>query len=765
MPRSVDQHARLSTAIFGSLIVALLLVGALAFNRLDAIARAAEQAEVSQRILRTLDHGITHLADAESGVRGYLLTRDELFGEAIAVHLERARLESDKLVALAASDPDRAAIADEFQSTLAKRLAEVEADVERIEHGYDLAVRSPRRSGDVTPMTAAIRDVAARIRVEEEARFETLDRRREQARTASVAVFAAILVIALGMGLLAIVNVIDSARRTRRVEAAMAERAAAQHQVVERERELVALANSMPQLVWAANAGGEYDYFNQRWYDYTGMSQDAPASDWQRFVHPDDAAHTMKVWTCCAKNGEPYQIEYRLRHSDGSYRWFMARAVPLRDPEGRIVRWFGTSTDIEEEKRLAAERDGILDSERVARSEAERANRLKDEFVAIVSHELRTPLNAVLGWVRLLRKEPTVEAIEPELLEQGLEVIQRNAESQARLVDDLLDTSRAMAGKLRLELRPVDIAELVAEAVETIRPAAEAKQVDLEVAIKPSPPSITADPNRMRQVTWNLVSNAIKFTPRGGRVRVALASTNELLRLTVSDTGQGIAPEFLPHAFERFGQADGSTTRRHGGLGLGLSVVKQIVELHGGTVAVESEGDGRGSCFTVELPLASPSPEPTGGASDSRTETATPLAGADVLVVDDDRDARDLVARVLREYGARTRVAASVAEAIDLYTAARPSAIVSDIGMPDEDGVDLIRRVREIEAGDRRSTPAAALSALSRPMDRDRSLAAGFDAHIAKPVEPERLADTLAELLARDADNSLDRSTHRREDA
>jgi len=757
LPRSIKQHALLSTAVFGSLIVALLLVGTLAFYRLEAIADAAEQADASQRILRTVDRAISQLADAEAGVRGYLLTRNASFGETIAVSLGRAEMESDQLVALAADDVDRRRDADELQSLLSLRLAEIRRDVERIEHGHDDAVHAPIQSGAVTDAMTAIRVVADRIRAEEKIRLSTLDRKREVARDASVAVFSLILVIALGMGCLAIVNVIDSARRARRVEEAMTELAAAQRTVVEREREMVALANSMPQLVWAANARGDHDYFNRRWYDYTGMAPDAPASEWRSFLHPDDVEHTMKVWTCCARNGEPYQIEYRLRRADGSYRWFMGRAVPLRDSAGRVVRWFGTSTDIEQEKAHAAERDGILESERIARSEAERANRLKDEFVAIVSHELRTPLNAVLGWVRLLRKDPTDES-----LEQGLEVIQRNAEAQARLVDDLLDTSRAMAGKLRLEVRPVDFATLVTEAVETIRPAADAKKVDLEIEIDRSPSPITADPNRLRQVTWNLVSNAIKFTPRGGRVRVALAWKPDRLRLTVADTGQGIAPEFLPHVFERFTQADGSTTRRHHGLGLGLTVVRQLVELHGGTVAVESDGEGCGACFTVDLPTSSAPRDTATRAGDSAVGHDALLAGADILIVDDDRDARELVARVLREYGARTRAAASVAEAIELYTAARPTAIVSDIGMPDEDGIDLIRRVRDIEAGSACPTPAAALSALSRPRDRERSLAAGFDVHIAKPVEPEQLADTLVGLIERGATRSTNGSAPRR---
>ena len=297
--------------------------------------------------------------------------------------------------------------------------------------------------------------------------------------------------------------------------------------------------------------------------------------------------------------GDPYNVEYRLRRHDGVYRWFVARALPFRDETGTITRWFGTSTDIDDQKRVEEERSVLLASERAARSEAERAARMKDEFVSTLSHELRTPLNAIVGWTGVLKHDQT-----PETLAKGLTVIDRNLRRQSQMIDDLLDVSRIISGKMRLDVQRVELASVIEEAVASAQPAADAKGVRV-ITVLGSAASVQGDSGRLQQVIWNLVANGIKFTPKGGLVKVTLRRMNSHVHIQVSDSGQGIAPEFLPHVFQRFRQGDASVTRAHGGLGLGLAIVKNLVEMHGGSVDATSDGDGKGSTFTVRLPIAS----------------------------------------------------------------------------------------------------------------------------------------------------------------
>ncbi len=403
-------------------------------------------------------------------------------------------------------------------------------------------------------------------------------------------------------------------------------------------------------------------------------------------------------------------------------------------------------------KRSAAERDRLLEAERAARSQAERVSLQKDEFLATLSHELRTPLNAILGWAQILRRG---KLDDKESVEEGLDVIERNARVQTQLIEDLLDMSRIVSGKIRLDVQRVDLQDVVKAAVASVRHSAEAKEIRLQVVLDPLAGPVRGDPNRLQQCFWNLLSNAIKFTPKGGKVQVGLERVNSHLEVCVTDTGQGIRPEFLPHVFERFRQADGSTTRKHGGLGLGLSIVKHLVELHGGAVRAKSAGEGQGSTFCVELPLMvvhPPEPEvprehPRAPAAASAERFDHPsLDGLTVLVVDDEADARTLIKRVLEECGARVLLAASAAEGFEILRRERPSMIVSDIGMPGEDGYDFIRRVRKLPAAEGGRTPAAALTAFARAEDRTRALRAGYQTHVAKPVEPTELSAVVASL-------------------
>ncbi|MDF3065166.1 MAG: Two-component hybrid sensor and regulator [Polyangiaceae bacterium] len=684
---------------------------------------------------------------------------------------------------------------------------------------------------------------------------------------------------------------------------------------VEHERDLRALADSMPQVVWTARPDGVLDYTNQRWTGYSGSSDPAV---WLQFVFPGDRDRAIASWSESVASGRSYETEFRLlRASDKTYRWHLVRAEPARDDAGRVTRWFGTCTDIDDQKRnedlfrflaevsvvlsragddqdytttistvtrLAvplvadwaavdlSEPDGTfrrvsvahtdvakvaqaqelwrrwppqhgdahgvarvvetgvseiypnvsedvlsssaLDPERLhsraslglkstmcvplhvrgkvigaislssaesgrrftvadlrvaedfaqrlgvaidnaqllrttieAKHTADEANRLKDEFLATISHELRTPLNAMLGWTRLLR----AGQLPPERQERALETIERNAVTQAQLIEDLLDVARIVSGKLRLEPQSVGLAHVIEYAIDSLRLASDARKIQIITALDPRAGAVIGDPHRLGQVVWNLLSNAIKFTPRGGRINVQLERVDSNLHISVADTGQGIAAEFLPHVFERFKQEDGKTTRAHGGLGLGLAISRHIVELHGGSISVKSQGEGQGSTFTVSLPVAPLRPEIRGTAARFTTVVghAQPaerpeLVDLEILVVDDEGDARDLVVAVLEQLGAKVTAAGSVAEAMAAVAQGLPDLLLSDIGMPGEDGYALIRKFRALPGAE--SIPAAALTAYARAEDRRKALDAGFMMHIPKPVEPAELIAVIANL-------------------
>jgi signal transduction histidine kinase/CheY-like chemotaxis protein len=403
---------------------------------------------------------------------------------------------------------------------------------------------------------------------------------------------------------------------------------------------------------------------------------------------------------------------------------------------------------VDELRRSEAAREEILLREKAAREEAEAANRVKDEFLSTLSHELRTPLTSIIGWTSLMR----AGRVKGDVQAQALETIERNARIQSRLIDDLLDLSRIISGKLLLDTREVDLASVVAGAVEVVRPAAAAKGIALTYECEPGA-NVSGDAARLQQVAWNLLSNAVKFTPQGGKVSARLAREGARVKFTVTDTGRGIAPEFLPHVFDRFRQADSATTRQYGGLGLGLSIVRHLAELHGGTVEVESEGEGRGAAFSVAFPLAFTAARKCADVSpailsDDAAVAVSPegLAGVRVLVVDDEPDTRRLISTIISETGAEVTACASAGEAFEKLKTWRPHVLMSDIGMPGEDGYALIRKVRALPAERGGRTPAAALTAYARDEDRKRALAAGFQAHIAKPFDPRELVAAVTDL-------------------
>ena len=402
---------------------------------------------------------------------------------------------------------------------------------------------------------------------------------------------------------------------------------------------------------------------------------------------------------------------------------------------------------LEAHSHAANERRLQLERESAARAEAERLGALKDQFLATLSHELRTPLNAVLGWVQLLRLKR-----DEATLQKALETIERNARLQAQLIEDLLDMSRIVTGKVRLESERVDLAQVVEAAIETAKPAAIAKQIALDTFVEGPAQQVFGDPSRLHQILWNLLSNAIKFTPAGGRIAVRLAHDGGHALATVEDTGSGIDAAFLPYVFDRFRQADASTTRVHGGLGIGLSIVRQLVELHGGTVAATSRGAGQGATFSVRLPLAAEAAPACRAAADGvlqvRPAASFDLSGKRILVVDDEADARQMLAHLLRECRAEVLLAAGAEEALRLLRQHRPHVIVSDIGMPGVDGFELIRRVRRMPDPELAGIPALVLSAFAGAEDRARARRDGFDCYLAKPVEAGEFLAALARLAA-----------------
>ena len=473
-------------------------------------------------------------------------------------------------------------------------------------------------------------------------------------------------------------------------------------------------------------------------------------------IHPDDRTRVVSEMQEVLEGRRECEHEFRIVWPDGSVRSVRSKGSRIDPEPGEPVRLVGITLDITERRMAEQEREKLLERECAAREAAESASRAKDEFVAVVSHELRSPLNAMLGWTKVLRGGNVDEATE----QHALEIIERSVRMQQQLVEDLLDTARIISGKLRMETGPVDLEQVINAAADVVRPAAEARGVDLHLELQGGDNVITGDADRLQQVVWNLLSNAIKFTSAGGSVTVRLERADPQMQITVSDTGKGIRPALLPFVFDRFHQGDGSSTRRQGGLGLGLALVKHLTELHGGTVRAESPGEGQGATFTVMLPLRALRPQvkarngyeipDTTFRESGEPELARLLSGVRVLIVDDEADARDMVALLLRGYGAEVMTAASAAEALQVVSEPearkRPEVLVTDIGLPGQDGYWLIEQLRSLapEAGGR--IPAIALTAFGRASDRIRALSAGFQTHIPKPVEPAELTLVIARL-------------------
>jgi PAS domain S-box-containing protein len=494
---------------------------------------------------------------------------------------------------------------------------------------------------------------------------------------------------------------------------------------------------------WEWNVGTDVLWFSPRVNEIFGLDPNKPLTftEFTEIVVEQDREMIQREVAHSVQNGTEYMLEYRVTWPSGDIRWIAAQGLTVFDAAGKAERMIGVVQDVTERK---LDEQALIE----AKESAEAANRMKDQFLATLSHELRTPLNAILGWTQLLDASAAMGDVRQDELLEGLEVIERNARVQAQLIEDLLDISRIISGKMRLEIEPVDIKHIIEAACGTIEQAAEAKDITVRINVPDGLAPINGDPSRLQQIIWNLLSNAVKFTPKGGEVAVEVASSEASYDIIITDSGEGIEPEFLPYVFDRFRQADGTSTRKKGGLGLGLSIVRQLVEMHGGSAAVDSMGKGHGTTFIISLPLRSNpespvqphDPKPSQYYVD-RTKGKYSFDGKKILVVDDEPDARELVKRLLTSAKAHVTLASSADEAERLID--HHDIIISDISMPERDGYDLIRSIRAKHP----DLPAIALTAYARAEDRERALKEGFQEHLPKPLDPERLRSAIHALI------------------
>ena len=501
------------------------------------------------------------------------------------------------------------------------------------------------------------------------------------------------------------------------------------------EKQFRLITDLSPVHLIRAGPDGDATFLSPGFFSMTGLSREqALGFGWIESVHPDDRTRLMEGWHEALQAQVIFQAEFRFRVATGEFRWYRARVVPDLDEDGTVLGWVGAAVDLHELHLALDERAEALDKAESARRLAEEASHLKDEFLATASHELRTPLNAIVGWVHVLQSGALRD---DEQRRQAVNAIDRNAKSQTRLIEDLLDVSRMIQGRVSLTVTPLDLGSVIEAAVETIRHSAAAKDITINVELPPETIPVIGDEQRLQQVTWNLLVNSVKYTPRGGHIDVTLGRQRGRAVITVKDSGEGIEPALLPHVFEPFRQG-GSSSAMRSGLGLGLAIVRRLVDLHGGRIAAESAGAGRGATFTVSLPLAHgaaaisvvpPKSEPT-------------FDKLHVLVAEDDADSAAAVTAILRLHGCETQTAGTAAECLRITGEWPTDVLICDVGLPDDDGYGLLRRLRNLPEGER--IPAIALTAYARPEDRAKALAAGFRAHLSKPLDPENLLKELS---------------------
>jgi PAS domain S-box-containing protein len=509
------------------------------------------------------------------------------------------------------------------------------------------------------------------------------------------------------------------------------------------EKQFRLITDLSPVHLFRAGPDGDATYLSPGFLAMTGLRREqAMGFGWIDAVHPEDRQRLMSSWQEALHSQVIFQAEFRFRVATGEFRWYRTRVVPDRDDAGNVIGWVGAAIDLHELHLALDERADALDKAEDARRLAEEASHLKDEFLATASHELRTPLNAIAGWVHVLQTGVVADGNQQR---QALDAIDRNVRIQTRLIEDLLDVSRMIQGRVSLSVAPLDLRGVIDAAVETIGHTAAAKDIVIEVVTPPDALPVIGDEHRLQQVFWNLLANAVKYTPRGGGVSIAVARESGHAVVRVKDSGEGIDPTFLPHVFEPFRQGASATMRS--GLGLGLAIVRRLVDLHGGRITAESPGAGLGSTFSVSLPVAQ-------SAVAANTLPAAPRPNFQqlhVLIAEDDVDSAAAVTAILKLHGCETKTAPTAAECLRITGEWPTDVLICDVALPDDDGYGLLRRLRALPEGER--VPAIALTAYARPEDRAKALAAGFRAHLTKPLDPESLLKELSEA-AKDAPRS-----------
>ncbi|MHC5596418.1 MAG: hybrid sensor histidine kinase/response regulator [Nostoc sp.] len=572
-------------------------------------------------------------------------------------------------------------------------------------------------------------------------------------------------------------------KKTEAIKQQAAQLVAVNTELRQSEERFRSLSTCSPVGIFEIDTEGGCKYTNPRYQAICGLkAAESLEKRWLESVHPEDRERAVASWSAYICQGRNYLEEFRFQTANSSVCWVQVRSSPMLSGQGELLGYVGTLEDITERKQAEEVRAQVI-REQTARQEAEAANRMKDEFLAVLSHELRTPLTSMLGWSKILR----AKKLDEKATSRALEAIERNAISQMQLIEDILDVSRIIRGQLRLNVSAVNLLSVMEAALEAVRPLAEPKEIKLNTFLDTTVGSVYGDPARLQQIVWNLLTNAIKFTPKGGRVEVRLStylgfsisdlglgsdgenldssnanetsnlksqiqnSKSQYAQIQVIDTGIGISAEFLPKVFERFRQADSTTTRSHNGLGLGLAIVRHLVELHKGTIFAQSPGTGQGAIFTVRLPLLQDNKGNRGNrelaGEISSSVASTPLTGLRVLVVDDEADTRNFLSFMFEEYGAVTTAVASVDEALAVLEQAKPDILISDIGMSEQDGYTLIRKLRSLEPEKGGCIPAIALTAYTREEDRLEALSAGFQQHLSKPIDPNKLIAMVANVL------------------
>ncbi|HEY6401004.1 MAG TPA: ATP-binding protein, partial [Blastocatellia bacterium] len=744
-----------------------LLIGlsVTSYRSLNDLTQTADQETNTHLVMTQLEEVLSDFKDVVGGYRGYALTGKDSYLDIYYEGRRNVDLEFRELRGLTVYNSRQKLKLDEIEQLKQQILTLSEEIVEtRRTQGFDAAIAMLERDRG-QPLMFEIRGKVKELEAEENRLLQIREAAsRSSARRAKAVLVAGSLVGVL-LTTLAVLAIRSELNRRKRAEATLRQsNIELERRVAERTSELSGITQRLRFALdgarlgaWSVDLPG-----GQFWVDDTSKAmhgfesgqavdtvEEAGAN-----VHPEDLPVITARFRAAVQNLAGFECEYRVVMPDGSERWIASYGRIIRSDVDWIqsFKMFGIAQDVTERKQAEAERERLLANEHDARQAAEEASRMKDEFLAVLSHELRSPLNAIVGYANLMRDGRLPSDDGPRMLD----IILRNARTQQQLIDDLLDVSRIITGKMGLNLRPVEPKTVIQSALDTARPAAEARRISFDTDFDPSVSVITGDERRLQQAVWNLLSNAIKFTPEGGEVTVRLTREDRDIEIEVSDTGKGIGPEYLPQVFNRFSQEDCSTTRKYGGLGLGLSIVRHVAELHGGSVRAASEGEGRGATFVIRLPMgrgltAEPqnaeSHEIAGHAApETPRRGELPLDGARVLVVDDDEDTRQLQKRVLESHGATVKTAASAAEALEMVAANPPEALVADIGMPGEDGYSLMRKIRKLPPGSGGTVPALALTAYARPEDRARALVAGFQQYATKPIEPDELVAAVAKL-------------------